>query len=356
MAQRPHILIIGGGLIGLASARSCYERGARVTLAERQPVTGHGAGFSNSGMIHPSQAWPWVPGALDEADQRRAARLVAKLAKDSVPLLKQRLASLGLADISRADGCYQIYGSQALRKTAVGRYEDIEVETRATHMFERPAVFFPHDFSGSAYDWSRAESDALKEDGVEIQTGAQVQLNKTGTQVQAHVNGRNIKADHIILCTGHKVNELLEPIGLNLPIKPVRGFALDFNINDLDLSDLPQAPVMDAATHSALTIFNGHLRLSGTLGELSATPLWQRWCELIPDMMSRLGSPQRIWSGNRPVSLLGRPIISQSPLQGLWINSGHGHMGWTLSMASAERIANMIFDEAGDAGFAWPQT
>jgi len=131
-----------------------------------------------------------------------------------------------------------------------------------------------------------------------------------------------VAADHIILCAGHKTNELLAPLGLNLPIKPVRGFAIDFNPNGFDLSDLPQAPVMDAASHSALTLFENHLRLSGTLGEQSARPLWQRWCELMPDVMAQLSAPQRIWSGYRPVSALGRPIISQSPLQGLWVNSG----------------------------------
>jgi D-amino-acid dehydrogenase len=70
--------------------------------------------------------------------------------------------------------------------------------------------------------------------------------------------------------------------------------------------------------------------------------------------MQALPRPDRVWSGDRPVSLLGRPIISESPIKGLWVNSGHGHMGWTLSMASGELIAQMIFDGQSAPAFSWP--
>ena len=219
----------------------------------------------------------------------------------------------------------------------------------------RPALHFPDDFSGNAYRWSHAESRALSQDGVKIHTEAHVALHEKNGRISAELDGQAVEADHIILCAGYSTNELLQTVGLSLPIKPVRGFALDFNVGGIDLSSLPKAPIMDAASNSALTLFDKTLRLSGTLGQQTARPLWQRWCELAPHIMSNLGAPDRVWSGSRPVSALGRPIIAQSPHKGLWVNSGHGHMGWTLSMVSGQLMADMIISGHHDTRFDWPQ-
>ena len=354
MVNSPHILIIGAGLIGLATARACVNRGAKITLVERHSHTGHGAGFANSGMIHRSQAWPWVTGDLDASAQRQAAQNVAALATSSVESLKHRMAQLNLSDIMRTTGCFKVFETEALRDHAKSQYLDIAVQTQDTEIFARPALSFPGDFSGSAYEWSQAETRALINDGVTLKTNTQITLHEKGGQVSATLDGREIKADHIILCAGYNTNRLLAPLGLSLPIKPVRGFALDFDTTDIDLSSLPQAPIMDAASHSALTLFDQTLRLSGTLGQQSARPLWQRWCDIAPQIMSRLNDPTRVWSGFRPVSELGRPIISQSPLKGLWVNSGHGHMGWTLSLVSGAFVRDLVLDNYQDTRFGWP--
>ena len=75
-----HIFIIGAGLIGLASARALVDKGVRVTIAERQAGAGCGAGFANSGMIHPSQARPWLVGDnIDYDMEMQAAQKVCLL-------------------------------------------------------------------------------------------------------------------------------------------------------------------------------------------------------------------------------------------------------------------------------------
>lgn len=354
MTQSPHILIIGAGLIGLANARAFIARGARVTIAERQSEIGRGAGFANSGMIHPSQAWPWVESGLSEAAQLTASRSVAALAEQAPKLIKQRMQALSLGDVKRRAGCYQIFQDATARQKAKTRYETIGIDAEATQKLSHPALYFPDDFSGNAYDWSRAEIAALIKDGVSLHTNANITLSRSPTGVKAAVNGQNISADHIILSAGHGTEAALKPLGLRLPIKAVRGFALDFDASHIDMH-LPEAPVMDAASRTALTIFGNVIRLSGTLGEVSARPLWQRWCRLMPELMRQLPRPHYVWSGDRPVSLLGRPIISEAPLKGLWVNTGHGHMGWTLSAASAELMARMILEGQTAPEFAWPQ-
>ena len=132
-------------------------------------------------------------------------------------------------------------------------------------------------------------------------------------------------------------------------MKAMRGFSVNFDKPDMAL---PYAPLMDSKTHSAMTIFEDHLRLSGTLNEESARPLLQRWCELAPDIMRALKPAKEIWSGLRPMSKAGRPYIGRTSVPGLWVNTGHGHMGWTLCAGSGDLIARMIVDGATDERFA----
>ena len=356
MTERPLILIIGGGLLGLASARACLDRGANIIVAERKTQTGHGAGFANSGMIHPSQSWPWMTQNLSSDAQTTAAQNVALLAKNSRRLLESRMKELGLSDLNRVKGCNKIFNSAEARERAKRRYIKIDIQAENTDCLNHPALYFPDDFSGSALAWSQAETKALVKDGAQIQTGVHVRLEKKQGRLKAYLNGTHQTADHIILCAGHQTGTLLTSLGLNLPITPVRGFALDFDLSSIESNYLPQMPVMDAASHSALTCFGSRLRLSGTLNEDSARPLWQRWYEIMPSFMSRLGRPIQVWSGNRPISGLGRPIIAQSPIKGLWVNCGHGHMGWTLSMGSGALMADIIMTGTSASNFGWPKT
>ncbi|MEP1230533.1 MAG: FAD-dependent oxidoreductase, partial [Litorimonas sp.] len=114
---------------------------------------------------------------------------------------------------------------------------------------------------------------------------------------------------------------------------------------------LPNMPVMDAATRSALTVFEDHIRLSGTWNEPDEMALLTRWRDIAPHVMERLASPLFHWSAHRPVSRAGRPYISATSIPHIWINTGHGHLGWTLCAASAELMARMILDGDVDKRF-----
>ena len=108
---------------------------------------------------------------------------------------------------------------------------------------------------------------------------------------------------------------------------------------------------MDAESRSAMTVLGQTLRFSGTLGEASAQPLLKRWFHLAPDIMSVLSPAREVWSGLRPISPRGRPYISATSIPNLWVNTGHGHMGWTLCTGSGELMAEMILGEKEDTRF-----
>ena len=106
-------------------------------------------------------------------------------------------------------------------------------------------------------------------------------------------------------------------------------------------------------SHSALSFYEDHIRLSGTVGAKSAKALLSTWGEISPELMKALGDPIRVWEGQRPMSALGRPFIGRTAIPRLWVNCGHGHMGWTLSAGSGEVLAEMVMEDVIDARFVW---
>lgn len=349
----PHIVILGAGLIGLSTADALVRRGARVTVLETQAMPLHGASFANSGMIHPSQACNWV-GAVNDAKVDAA---VHELAVRSRGLLMRRMKDLGLKTMqSRAPGCFQIFETEALADQAQSRLiaRSIPCERRGAepNTFQRPSLFFLEDRSGDALAYGQALARSIQNKGGAIRTGVDrpvLGLVSEGV-IEVAVEGRVIEADHVVVACGYQTAEALKPVGLSVAIEPIRGWAVDFDTPES--VELPIQPVMDAATRSALTPFAGWFRLSGTWGEDSEGLLLSRWSEIMPDVMSLCAEPRQIWSGFRPVSAAGRPFIGPTQIPNLWINAGHGHMGWTLCAGSGALMAEMILDSRVDARFA----
>jgi D-amino-acid dehydrogenase len=354
MGGSPHIIIIGAGLIGLSSADALVRRGAKVTLFEARPAPLQGASFANSGMIHPSQACPWAGPANDPG----VDAAVLDLAHDSRDRLTARMAALGLTDmLDRPAGCYQVFSTADAAQAAAERFaaRGICVESVAASEWPLafPALFFPDDRSADAFAYGSALSQYLRSQGVRVHYDCAPTLQGgSGQACRLIHDGQVIESDGIILACGAQTDDILAPLGLSLGIQPVRGWAIDFDLPER--MPLPPSPIMDAETRSAVTLFKDRLRLSGTWGEATADLLRSRWRLLLPDLETASLTERLVWSGLRPVSSLGRPFIGQTTIKGLWVNAGHGHMGWTLSAGSGELIARLIFSESADARFAVP--
>ena len=328
MEKQPHILIIGAGLIGLSTADSLLARGARVTIVEKRSGPAKGASFCNSGMIHPSQARPW-----QEGSDPRAAEKVAALAARSRDLLKARMIELGLSCAARPPGTVQIFDSIATGLAAEDSYQALgaacENITGAPFTFARFALRFPGDASGNAYEYCAALARSIEKRGAaplyNVQPDSIVDLAGS--------------ADHVVIAAGAQSAGLARFFGIDLPIFPVTGHALNFTRPDLAL---PDVPLMHHATHSALTVFDDHVRLSGTVDEGRPEALLEVWKDIAPKLIAALGAPLSSWSGERPMCSYGRPIIARSGKENIWINAGHAHMGWTLSAGSGALMAELI--------------
>jgi len=247
---------------------------------------------------------------------------------------------------------------RALRKKtwlAQSEYEAIGIKTELrSHPVKtlgHLALYFPDDRSGNAYEYGLAlAKDVEAKGGVFIYGASDLRLRSGDKGVTAQLRGHIFHCDHIVVCAGPQSPRVLDQLGLTLSLNNVRGFAVNFARPNMVL---PEAPLMDGVSRSAMTVLGDTLRLSGTLGEISAHPLLKRWFDLAPNVMAALSPAKEIWSGLRPVSPLGRPYISGTSLPNLWVNTGHAHMGWTLCAGAGELMSGMILEGKKDPRFSY---
>ena len=329
-------------------------RGASVSVIDARPGPCEGTSFSNSGMIHPSQARSWVPGQSDfyEVD---AARVTADLGRRSRSLLLDQMARLGLPIPDH--GCLQLHADFDAARLAQEGYDQIGITSNIVidpiDSFGQAACQFPNDSSGDARAYGRALAQDLAARGVRfIYDAEDVDFRSADQEFNIRASTKHYKADHLILAAGIQTTELLAQANIRMQLQPISGAAADFDL-PVERDDLPSCPVMDTLSRSALTVFEDRIRISGGWGVEDPSVLIQRWADIAPALMLRLGRPRSTWTGIRPVSPAGRPYISGTSIPNLWVNTGHGHMGWTLCAGSGELMSEMILDGRKDTRFAF---
>jgi D-amino-acid dehydrogenase len=142
----------------------------------------------------------------------------------------------------------------------------------------------------------------------------------------------------------------LKPLGIRVPIYPVKGLSITFSRGTWNSA--PRMPVIDDSRLFGLVPIGDRMRISGSaeITGYDTTPAMPRAEAIIanagftfPQMLKHLDRTKaRFWAGLRPVSPAGTPIIGETKIKGLWINAGHGHLGWTLSCGSGRLIVELI--------------
>ncbi len=403
------VLVLGAGVIGVATAWYLAEDGHEVTVVERRPAPALETSFGNAGNVCPSYATPWAaPGMRRKALKwlfQSDAPLAVRWRAD--PELLRWMGSW-LANCSRRRfeqnkprmqrlSRYSLQCLQALREATGIRYDETrsgilqllrtapELAAIADHTRILAAAGIPH----SVLDPKAcvAVEPALAHAAVAFAGGLHLPADETGdcqlfTQALAehasrrgvrfrfettveglHVEGGRmtgaatsaglLSADRYVLALAAGAVPLLAPHGVRLPIQPVKGYSVTFPVARADRA--PRASVMDEHTKVAITRFGGRVRAAGT-AELGAHgtdappdrfgKLLRAMRELFPDAAD-FSRPQ-YWAGLRPMTPDGPPILGRSPIGSLFLNVGHGSQGWSMACGSGRILAHVVADRASD--------
>ncbi|ONT32721.1 amino acid dehydrogenase [Burkholderia cenocepacia] len=166
-----------------------------------------------------------------------------------------------------------------------------------------------------------------------------------------------LAADAIVVALGVDSAGLLRPLGIDVPLYPVKGYSATLAV--VDDEKAPCAALMDESLKTAITRFGPTLRVAGTaelgnrhvaLRQQALDTLMKVLDDWFPHAADRASA--RFWVGRRPMTPDGPPLLGASGIDGLWLNVGHGSTGWAMSMGSGKVVADLVTGRAPEIDLA----
>lgn len=402
------VIVIGSGLIGVTSAYFLTRRGHEVTVLERADGPARETSFANGAMLTPGMAEPWnSPGSwltlLTSAFRADAAlriqpRALPSLAGWGLSFLRNSRASavernalsiLRLALYSReamqslrdeldivygraAHGSLSIFRSQAaldracataelrsqaglrFRRLSNGQTAEIEPALAPIAKQLAGAIHYEADETGDAYRFCEALAERARKLGTRFQFGTEVsalEVESGRVVAVASPQGR-FSADRYLVAAGSYSTPLLRQVGINLPVRPAKGYSVTFQ----DSRERPslRLPIIDSQLHAVAVPLEGVVRLAGVAEfagydrRLNAARI-RNLTRLLPSVLPQARvdlATAKPWCGLRPSSPDGVAIIGPTRIPNVWVNCGQGHLGWTTAAGSAKLITSLLSSDA----------
>lgn len=408
-AKRTPIVVIGAGVVGMMSAYALAQRGQKVCVIDRLPGPAQLCSHANAGIIAVGHAHAWagpeaIPSILrallgrepsikisrlieprlwrwgieflshctTSAQQRNSTKL-QKLSRLSSQLLERREAEMNLPKEIRHQGGLYLYQSVSAfnaRTKALSNHPEqgLNVVDSAGIIQRDPGIEpIMTRFAGGLYSESDAVGDChrfcertckyLAESGqVEFLFDTGVEGFNTDAKkiTSVRTTQGELACDQVILATGVETVKLTAALGFKPQIYPVKGYSGTWQVRDSSV--LPTIPFIDEAELMAVANFGDRLRVTA-IAEFAGndTSLPAERTDLLDSYVRRtfgtavdLDNPQ-YWTGMRPSTPVGVPYLGRiRHLQNLWINAGHGQLGWTMSPACAQLLAQKISGASPD--------
>ncbi len=400
-----NVVIIGAGIVGLTSAYALLREGHQVTVIDRHAEPARGASQANGGFLSPSHCAPWaapgVPTAairaqLDPCAPMRLrpdftiaqARWLWRMLGECKPAHfernRQRMLALGRysrqchdaferqlgltyerrttgvlqlsqAAASKAAMLRQVPNLQSQGVKAVWRTPqqvfDLEPSLRGSAPDLQGALHVVDEGSGRCERFSQQLTKYLADQGVRFHWNTEVQGLDIAKGPAPKLRGvrldkDSLGADVCVVATGPQAPRLLAP-HLQLPVCPVKGYSMTARIKDPERA--PRHAVVDERSKLAIVCFDKEVRVAGFADVVGHnTQLDSDRCRQLAAGFEALYpgvadiSDAQFWAGLRPMTPDGPPVIGATNVQGLFLNTGHGTYGWTLSFGSAQLLADIV--------------
>lgn len=402
------VIVLGSGVIGVASAYYLAQQGATVTVLDRQAGPAEETSFGNAGQISPGYSTPWAapgipfkavkwmfqhhaPLAINMDGSMWQLQWMAQMLKNCNPnsyaINKERMTRVaeysrdclrelrketGISYENRSKGTLQVFRNEA-QLDAVQRDIQVLKECGVEHQLllkddlakVEPALEFakdklvgglhlPNDETGDCYMFTNALANIAKEMGVDFKFNQNVEkLVLEGDEIKGVVvNGEVLTADRYVLAFGSYSRDFLKPLNLDLPVYPVKGYSLTIPI--VDAAFAPQSTVLDETYKIAITRFDQRIRVGG-MAELSGFNHGlnmdrRATLEMVTQDLFPGGDMQQasFWTGLRPMTPDSTPIIGATRFSNLFLNTGHGTLGWTMACGSGKLISDLVMNHKTD--------
>ncbi|HEU4817215.1 D-amino acid dehydrogenase [Janthinobacterium sp.] len=396
------IVILGSGVIGVTSAYYLAKAGHEVTVIDRQPGPALETSFANAGQISPGYASPWAaPGiplkAVKWMMQRHAPLAISldgsaaqlkwmwqmlrnctpeayavnkermvRLAEYSRDCFKVLRAEAGITYEGRQQGTMQLFRTEKQYNDAA---KDIEVLKDAGVPYEvlqrnelsraEPALEavkdklfgglrLPNDETGDCQLFTTRLSEMAEALGVKFRYGVSIDALLTqGDEIAGVQCGAEIvKADSYVVALGSYSTGFMKPL-LDIPVYPLKGYSITVPI--VNAAKAPVSTILDETYKIAVTRFDDRIRVGGMAEiagyNLNLNPRRRETLEMVVNDLFPGGgntAEATFWTGLRPMTPDGTPIVGRTPLRNLFLNTGHGTLGWTMSCGSAQLLADLM--------------
>ncbi|MCC7151929.1 MAG: D-amino acid dehydrogenase [Rubrivivax sp.] len=398
------ILVLGGGVIGVSTAYYLARAGHEVEVVDRQPGPALETSYANAGEVSPGYSAPWAgPGIpvkavkwmlmkhsplvvwplLDPALWRFCLAMLANCTARAYALNKSRMvpiaeysrdcmkalrAETGITYDDRAQGTLQLFRTQAqldgiakdveiLKQYGVpfevldrAGFCRVEPALRLTQQKFVGALRLPGDETGDCFVFTNRLAEMAQQLGVRLrwQTSIEGLCVEGGRRVSGvRTSAGELRADAVVLALGSWSVHMLRPLGIRIPVYPVKGYSITVPITDP--SGAPESTIMDETHKVAVTRLGDRIRVGGTaeLAGYSDTLRDSRRRTLehvVTDLFPRGGDVAQasFWSGLRPMTPDGTPIVGPTPYANLYLGTGHGTLGWTMAAGTGRVLADLI--------------
>jgi len=400
------ILILGSGVIGVTSAWYLARAGHDVTVVDREAGPAMGTSYANAGQISPGYASPWAaPGVplkaikwmfqqhaplsirpdgtlfqlqwiwqlLQNCTAERYAtnkERMVRLAEYSRDCIRALRAETSIAYEGRERGTLQVFRTaeqldSAAKDIAVLKEAGVPYELLSRDDLARaePALAavshkltgglrLPNDETGDCRLFTQRLAGMAQRLGVKFLYNRSIdRLISRGDAVNGAVIDREpIVADLVVVALGSWSTQLVKPFlqGMSdLPVYPLKGYSITVPLTDAERS--PVSTVLDETYKVAITRFDDRIRVGGMAQFVGYDPNLdankRRTLEhVVTDLFSGGGDVEKatFWTGLRPMTPDGTPIVGPTQVRGLWLNTGHGTLGWTMACGSGKLLSDLI--------------
>ena len=402
-----HACIVGAGIAGCATAYALARDGWRVTLVDTLSAPGQGASLANGAQLSYSYVeplatpaalralpgwlvsargplrwrprgevahWRWLAAFLAACRQGQVRRTTEALLALSfasrdvlhawlseLPQRSPRLTRPGKLVIQRNERArlrveQQVAWQAAFgcRQRIVGAEECMALEPSLAALDRRTIAFGVWTEDEEVIDAAELATALAQASGATLELGRRAigfELRHGMPHALRLDSGDRIDADHFVITAGAASVGLLRPLGIALPIEPIKGYSVTLPIRRSDAA--PRASITDQARKIVFARLGDRLRVAGfaelvgfdvRIDEARITALCEAVDDTFPDACD-LTDP-RPWAGLRPATPTGRPLIGATRLPRLWVNTGHGALGLTLAAGSARLLAQLMRAQA----------